>query len=169
MRQGRRILLGARPMKRILIAAFALSSAVALAGVYRCPQTYPGKEAPGIPLTGAMMSWGERPSSGPPFPDGWLMGSEEDAQEGTDHHYELAEQPEPNWLICLYGARKRIKGRFHDGHEWGQYMEGYGEQLWFMQLAPKDTDCTVQTREIKTRDPSKSTWTANATCKRLGG
>lgn len=93
------------------------------------------------------------------------MGDEEVAQEGVDHYYELGERPEPNWLICLYGARKRIKGRFHDGHEWGQYMRGYGQQSWFMKLPPKVKACTVRVREIKSHDPAKSTWTATATCK----
>lgn len=152
-------------MKRTLTALLLLSSAVAQAGDYPCPQTYPGKDAPADPLTGAMMSWGERPTSGPPFPSGWLMGDEQDAQEGTDHYYGLPEQPEPLWLICTYGARKRVKGRFHDGHEWGQHMEGGGKAVWFIQLKPKDTECVVRTREIKGRDPNKSTWTVSASCK----
>jgi hypothetical protein len=152
-------------MKRTLIAALTLSSAVAHAGVYRCPQTYPGKDAPAIPLTGAFMMWGERASSAPRFPTGWLRGDDRVAQEGIDIRYGLAEPPEPNWLICEYGSRKRIKGRSRDGHEWGQYMEGHGKEAWFMRLAPKDMDCTVQIREIKSRDPSNSTWTATAICK----
>jgi hypothetical protein len=152
-------------MKRTLVAAFAVCCTASHASEYRCPQTYPGKDASGIPLTGAFMMWGERPSSGPPFPSGWLVGDDRVAQEGIDIRYGLSEPPEPNWLICEYGSRKRIKGRFHDGHEWGQYMEGHGKEVWFMRLAPKDTDCTVQIREIKTREPGKSTWTVTATCK----
>jgi hypothetical protein len=48
------------------------------------------------------------------------------AQEGTGHDDGLPAQPEPLWLICTYGARKRAKGRFHDGHEWGQAAKGSG-------------------------------------------
>jgi hypothetical protein len=152
-------------MKRTSIVALALSCAAAHADVYRCPQTYPGKDASAIPLTGAYMMFGERPSSGPPFPSGWDTPDDRAAEEGTDQHYELPENEE-GWLICEYGSRKRIKGRSHDGHEWGQYMQGHGEQPWFVKLAPRDRSCTVHIREIKTSDPSKSTWTVNAVCKR---
>lgn len=152
-------------MKRTLIAALALTGAIAHAEVYRCPQTYPGKDAAPAPLTGAFMMWGERPSSGPPFPSGWDTPDDRAAKEGMDQHYELPANEE-GWLICQYGSGKRIKGRFQNGHEWGQHMEQLGQQPWFMKLAPNDTSCTVQIREIKTRSPGKSTWTVSAVCKR---
>lgn len=152
-------------MKRMLIAVITLSCAAAHAGTYRCPQAYPGKDSRVIPLTGAFMMFGKRPSSGPPFPSGWVTPNDLVVQEGLDQHYELSDDEE-GWLICEYGSRKRIKGRFHDGHEWGQYMEGHGEQVWFIQLAPKDASCTVRTREIKSPAPNKSTWTVTATCQR---
>lgn len=151
-------------MKRTLIAALALSSAVAHAEAYRCPSNYPGKDAPAAALTNAYVMWGERPSSGPPFPAGWVTPIEEVAEEGMNRHYGVPDD-EPVWLICEYGARKRVKGRFHNGHEWGQHMEQLGEQPWFIRVAPRVTDCTVQTREIK-RDRGNSTWTVTADCKR---
>jgi hypothetical protein len=151
-------------MKRILIAAFALSCSAVHAAEYRCPQTYPGNDAPALQLTGAMMMFGERPSNGLPFPSGWDTPNELALEGGLDQHYELPES-EQGWLICEYGSRKRIKGRLHGGKEWGQYMEHYGQQSWFVKLAPKDRSCTVQIREIKARDPSKSTWAVTATCK----
>ena len=151
-------------MKRTIAAALSLSCAVAHAGVYNCPSTYPGKESPGLPLTSAFMMWGELPTNGLIYPSGWLRGDDRPAKEGVDILYGLSEPPEPNWLICEYGSRKRIKGRFHDGHEWGQYMEGHGKESWFIRLAPEDINCTVHTREVKNRDPGKSTWTVTASC-----
>lgn len=152
-------------MKRTLIAALALSCSAVHAAEYRCPPTYPGKDAPTAPLTNAYMMWGKRPTSGPPFPSGWDQPNEHPAVEGMDLEYELPEH-EDGWLICEYGSRKRIKGKFIGGKEWGQRMQALGEEPWFIKLAPQDTHCTVQIREIKTRDPSKSTWTVTAICKR---
>jgi hypothetical protein len=51
------------------------------------------------------------------------------------------------------------------GHEWGQFMEGGGQYPWFMKLAPKLGECTLEVREIKSRGPGKSTWTVTANCK----
>jgi len=150
-------------MKSILLIALALPFTVAHAEVYRCPQTYPDKAALAVPLTGAYMMWGERPSDGPPFPSGWETPREEVAADGLDLHYALPED-EQSWLICQYGARKRIKGRFYKGREWGQYMGGGEKYPWFLKLGPKISECTVQTREIKARSPGKSTWTVTATC-----
>jgi hypothetical protein len=147
---------------RILVAALAMSCVVAHAEVYRCPPTYPGKDAPNFPLTGAFMMWGERPTSGPPFPSGWDTPDDLPAEEGLDQHYELPASEE-RWLICEYGSRKRIQGRLRGKHEWGQYMQGHGQQVWFIKLAAKDSSCTVQTREAKSRRPSA--WTVSATCK----
>jgi hypothetical protein len=147
-------------VRTILIAALILFTATANAQVYRCPQTYPGKDGPPESLTGASMMYGERPSNGLPFPAGWLTPSDEAAEEGYDLQYGLPEN-EQSWLICKYGARKRVRGRFHDGHEWGQFMEA-GPIQWWMKLAPKVSVCTVQVREVKTR---KSTWTVAAVCK----
>jgi hypothetical protein len=149
---------------RILVAALALCCAGAQAATYRCPSTYPGDDAPALPLTGASMMWGERPSSGPPYPSGWDTPNDVAAEEGLDQHYELPADEE-RWFICEYGSRKRIKGRVRNGHEWGQYMQGHGEQVWFLKLAPKDASCTVHTREVKTHQPTKSTWMVTATCK----
>jgi hypothetical protein len=150
-------------MSRLLIAVLALSCAAAHAEVYRCPQTYPGNDAPPAPLTGAYMMWGERPNSGPPFPAGWITPEEKVAEEGLDSSYTLPPD-EQGWLICEYGATKRLKGRSHDGHEWGQRMNGGGKYPWFMKLIPKVGVCTVQLREIKSRRPEKNTWTATAIC-----
>jgi hypothetical protein len=150
-------------MTRTLFASLVLSCSAAHAAEYRCPSTYPGKDAPADPLTSAYMMWGHRPSSGPPFPSGWDTPNERAAKDGMDLHYELPEHEE-GWLICEYGSRKRIKGRFQGGHEWGQHMEPLGEQPWFIKLAPRDTSCTVQIREIKTPEPSQSTWTVTAIC-----
>lgn len=141
-------------MRTILLAALVLSTATAAPEVYRCPQTYPGKDASATPLTGGAMMWGERNGNG------WLVPRDEAAEEGTDSHYSFVGD-EQAWLVCSYGSRKRIKGRFHDGHEWGQQMEGGGSQ-WWMTLAPKVGECTVQIREVKAR--SQSTWTVAANC-----
>lgn len=151
-------------MKRPLIALLALTWGVTHAEVYRCPQTYPGKDGPAIHLTGAMMMFGERPSNGVPFPPGWDTPNDRVVEDGLDQHYELPDNEE-GWLICEYGSRKRVKGRFHNGHEWGQHMEHYGKQSWFVKLAPKDASCTVHIREVKDRDPDKSKWEITAVCK----
>lgn len=145
-------------MRRSLFAVLVLCCTAAYAEVYRCPQTYPGKDGPPKPLTGAYMMWGELHGNG------WVSPRDETTAEGFDLQYGLPED-EQSWLICQYGARKRVKGRFHDGHEWGQYMEGGGQNHWWMKLVPKVTECTVQVRERKSRDPGKSTWTVTATCK----
>lgn len=165
LRQGGRLLRGARSMRRTLIAALILSaSAIAHAGTHHCPSTYPGKASPGLPLTGGMMMWGELPTDGTRYPSGWSRGDDRPARDGIDILYGLSEPPDPNWLVCEYGSRKRIKGRFRDGHEWGQYMEGHGKESWFIRLPPEDINCTLQTREAKSHQPS--TWTVTAACTR---
>jgi hypothetical protein len=152
-------------MKRTLVAALILSCTVAKAAEYRCPQTYPGNGALDTHLTGAMMMFGERLGNGLPFPSGWDTPNDVAVDGGLDQHYELPESEE-GWLICEYGSRKRVRGRLQGKKEWGQYMEHYGQQSWFVKLAPRDRSCTIQIREVKTRDPSKSTWTVTATCGR---
>jgi hypothetical protein len=102
------------------------------------------------------MRWGELRG------DGWLKGDDEAAEEGQDIHYGFADD-EQAWLVCSYGSRTRIKGRFHDGHEWNQHMEG-GVAEWWIKLGPKVGRCTVQIREVKSHDPAKSAWTATAAC-----
>lgn len=147
-------------MKILILAAFALLPCLANAGmIYRCPQSYPGKDAPSSPLTGAFMDSGPMHGSGQMAPP-----RDEAAEEGYDLPYAFSDD-EQAWLICSYGAKKRIKGRFHDGHEWNQRMEG-GAAEWWVKLAPQAGACTVQVREIKPRSPGKSTWTATATCRR---
>lgn len=150
-------------MKDFLFIALVLSCTIAQAEVYRCPQTYSEKDAPAESLTGAYMMWGERPSDGPPFPLGWDTPREEAVAEGLDLHYGLPED-EQSWLICQYGARKRVQGRLLKGREWGQHMAGSERYLWFLKLRPKISVCTVRIREIKSRGPSKSTWTVTAVC-----
>jgi hypothetical protein len=155
-------------MSRVLIAVLVMWAPIVDAEVYRCPPTYPDqsypvKDVPNAPLTGAEIMFGERPSSGPPYPDGWITPDEIPREGGMDFQYWLSED-EHGWLICTYGARKRINGRLHGGKEWGQYMES--GQPWFVRLASKIKGCTVQVREIKTRDPNSSTWTATAICTR---
>lgn len=150
-------------MKSLLLIVLVLSCTVAHAEVYRCPQTYPGKNAPAESLSGAYVMWGERPSHEQPFPGGWDTPREEAVADGLDLHYGLPED-EQSWLICQYGARKRVKGRVHKGREWGQYMGGGEKYPWFLKLGPKISECTVQIREIKS-SVSRSTWTVAATCK----
>jgi hypothetical protein len=155
-------------MNRTLIATLVLWSALAHAEVYRCPptypdQTYPVKNVPNAPLTGAEIMFGERPSSGPPYPDGWITPDEIAKEGGMDFRYWLAED-EQGWLICTYGAQKRIKGRFQSGKEWGQHMES--GQPWFVKLPPRIKGCMVQARENKPPDSSKSTWAVTATCEK---
>jgi hypothetical protein len=143
-------------MRALLFVALALSCAIGNARVYKCPQVYPGKDAPAVPLTGASMMWGELHG------DGYIHGDDEVANGGHDIRYGFADD-EQGWLVCAYGAKKRINGKFHDGHEWGQAMS-YGGIKWWVKLAPKAGNCTVQVREIKTPDPNKSTWIVTATC-----
>jgi hypothetical protein len=157
-------------MTRTLIAAFALTCAVSEAAEYRCPptypdQTYPVKNVPNAPLTGADVMFGQRPSRGLPYPDGWVTPDEKAAKDGVDRDYWLPEN-EPGWLICTYGARKRVKGQFHDGLEWGQHMEYGSGQPWFMTLPSGTTSCLVRIREARGSNPGKSTWNVTATCDR---
>jgi hypothetical protein len=142
-------------MKAFLFTALLLTFAAASAQVYRCPQVYPGKDKPAAPLTGAMVRQTE------PTPTNNLL-DEEATEEGYDSHYAL-DPADQTSLVCFYGGNKRVGGRFHDGHEWSQRIAG-ADSAWKMKLAPKLSDCTLQTREVKNRDPSKSTWTVTATC-----
>jgi hypothetical protein len=143
-------------MKAILFATLLLCGTTTNAQVYKCPAVYPNKNRPAAPLTDAMMRQTD------PTPTNHVK-DEEAAEEGYDTHYAL-DPFDQTWLVCFYGGNKRIKGRFHDGHEWNQRMES-ADFDWEMRLAPKVRDCTVQVREIKARAPSKSTWTATAICK----
>ena len=142
-------------MKALLFVALLLPFTGTSAQVYRCPQVYPDKDKPAAPLTGAMVRQSE------PTPTNNLV-DEEAAEEGYDSHYAL-DPVDQTWLVCFYGGNKRIKGRFHDGHEWNQRIAA-ANSAWEMKLAPKLSDCTIQTRESKTRAPSRSTWTVTATC-----
>lgn len=143
-------------MKALLFAPLALICAVSNAHVYECPKVYPGNDAPAAPLTGASMMWGEHHGNG------YIHGDDEAVEGGREIRYGFADD-EQAWLVCAYGAKKRINGKFHDGHESGQAMS-YGGIKWWMKLAPKVGNCTVQTREIKGDAPSKSTWTVTARC-----
>jgi hypothetical protein len=143
-------------MKALLFAVLLLPSAGTGAQVYRCPQVYPDKDKPAAPLTGAMVRQTE------PTPTNNIL-DEEAAEEGYDSHYAL-DPVDQTWLVCFYGGKKRLKGRFHDGHEWNQRIAS-ADSAWKMKLAPTLSDCTIQTREVKTRDSGKSTWTVTATCK----
>lgn len=125
--------------------------------IYRCPPLYPGKDGAPAVLTGAFMDSGDERGSGTYAPP-----RDEAAQEGYDLPYAFADD-EQAWLVCSYGATRRIKGRVHDGHEWNQRMEG-SVATWWMKLAPKLRTCIVQVREIKSRPPGKGTWTATALC-----
>ena len=142
-------------MRALLIAILALFPVLACAQVYKCPQVYPDKDKPAAPLTGASMRQAE------PGPSGYLT-DEEAAEEGYDAHYAF-DPEEPAWLVCWYGGNKRVKGRFHDGHEWNQRMAS-ADYDWETKLAPRISNCTVQTRERKARSAGKSTWTVTAQC-----
>lgn len=145
-------------MRALLFAALVLSSSATNAQVYKCPQVYPHKDKPAAPLTGATMRQAEERAGG-------YWTDDEAADEGYDVHYAF-DPNEQTWLVCFYGGKKRIKGRFHDGHEWNQRMVSAGID-WEMRLAPKVSECTVQVREVKTRTASKGTWTVTALCKHL--
>lgn len=146
-------------MRKILFAALVLFCAASDAQVYKCPAVYPGKDAnnPNLPLTNASMHQGELRGNG------WLIGQDEVAMEGIDTRYGFGEG-EQAWLVCTYGGKKRVKGRVHDGHEWGQYMDG-GERALWMKLDPKVEVCDLQVREVKPRGQGAGTWTATAICK----
>jgi hypothetical protein len=145
-------------MKSLIFAFLALSCATVDAEIYRCPQVYPGKDKPATPLTSAEMTQ----DTDLQFASGF-MTDDEAAEEGYDAHYVFDTELQSR-LVCLYGNKIRVKGRFHDGHEWNQRMQDGGNE-WTMKLAPKTSRCTLQVREIKTLDPSKSTWTVTADCK----
>jgi hypothetical protein len=142
-------------MKAIPLMALLLSCAGTHAQVYTCPQFYPDKDKPAAPLTGAMMRQTE------PTPTNYLL-DDEAAEEGYDAHYGF-DPGDQTWLVCFYGGTDRIKGRFHDGHEWNQRIASAASD-WEMQLPRKVRSCTVQVRERKTRESGKSTWAATATC-----
>ncbi len=144
-------------MRGLLFSVLILSSATAGAETYRCPQAYPGKDKPALPLTNADMTQ----DTDIQFASGFLT-DDEAAEEGYNAHYAFDTGSQTR-LVCLYGGKTRLKGRVHDGHEWNQRMQG-GDSEWSVKLAPKISRCTLQVREIKTRDPSKSTWTATANC-----
>ena len=158
MRQRERLLRGPCPMRKLIFLVLILSSATAGAETYRCPQAYPGTDKPALPLTSADMTQ----DTDIQFASGFLT-DDEAAEEGYNAYYAFDTESQTR-LVCLYGGKTRVKGRFHDGHEWNQRMQDGGKE-WTMKLAPKTSRCTLQVREIKTRDPNKSTWTATADCK----
>jgi hypothetical protein len=131
-----------------LLDALVLCCAGAQAGICHRPSSYPSKDVPPLPLTDAYRIWGEQPTSGPPFPSGWDRPKGHPAAEGVDLHYDIPEHEE-GWFICEYRSRKRIEGKFRNGHEYGQQMEQFGEELWFIKLAPNDTTCMIGIREVK--------------------
>jgi hypothetical protein len=143
-------------MRTFLFTVLLLSGTGISAQVYRCPQAYPGKDKPAAPLTGAIVRQTES------TPTNNLL-DEEAAEEGYDSHFAL-DPADQTWLVCFYGGNERIKGRFHDGHEWNQRIVS-ADSVWETRLVPKLSDCTIQTREAKTADPSKSVWSVTATCK----
>lgn len=102
------------------------------------------------------MRWGELHG------DGWIAGTDEAAEEGYNVHYAFDDN-EQAWLVCGYGATQRIPGRVHDGHEWNQAMAAERWQ-WWIKLAPKAAACTMQVREMKSRNSKTSTWTVTAHC-----
>lgn len=145
-------------MRIILLAGLAFCCTTGVAEVYRCPDVYPGKDGkrPNLPLTSAFMHQGEMHG------DGWITGRNEVAEEGIDTRYGFMDD-EQAWLVCTYGGKKRVKGRVHDGHEWGQYMDGR-EREWWLKLAPKVGVCDLQVREVKSHVPGDTAWTAVVSC-----
>ncbi|TFW34632.1 hypothetical protein [Massilia horti] len=144
-------------MRSLVVAILALSCAAAHAEVYKCPQVYPGKDKPAASLTSAVMTQDADIELA-----GGFMTDDEGAEEGYDEHYAFSNEWQTR-LVCLYGGTKRIKGRFHDGHEWYQHVQGGIE--WSMKLPRTTGQCTLQVREVKPRGPGKSMWTATAICK----
>lgn len=144
-------------MKSLALFVLALTYATANAQVYRCPQAYPGNDRPAAPLTSATMAWGEIHGTG-------LFAGDysEPAHDGFNLRFPFMDDQQA-WLVCSYGSKKRHKGQFHEGRESNQYMEWTAIE-WWVKVAPKVGACDVQVRELKTRDPSKSTWTATTTC-----
>lgn len=145
-------------MRPLIVSVLMLFCAGANAEAYKCPQGFPGKDWRTAPLTGGTMAWGEDAA-------GLFAGDySQPAQEGYDAAYPILDD-EQAWLICSYGSKKRNKGKFHDGHEWNQYME-WSPIEWRVKLPPKVHNCTLQVREVKLPAPAKSTWTVTAVCKR---
>jgi hypothetical protein len=144
-------------MRTLAFAALALSCAASNAEVYKCPQVYPDKDKPAAALTSAWMTQDSAIELA-----GGFMTDDEGAEEGYDEHYAFNTEWQTR-LVCQYGGTKRIRGRFHDGHEWYQHMQGGTE--WSMKLPRNTGQCTLQVREAKARAPVKSAWTATAVCK----
>jgi hypothetical protein len=144
-------------MRRLALTVFSFASTIANAQVYTCPQTYPGNDRPAASLTSATMAWGEIHGTG-------LFAGDysEAAQDGFNLRFPFMEDQQA-WLVCSYGSKKRNRGQLHKGREWNQYME-WTPTEWWIQVAPKVRACDVQVREISTRVPGKSTWTATAVC-----
>lgn len=135
-------------MRLLLLAAIAVCCTAANADVYKCPATYPDKDRPSTPLTGARIMDGELHGNG------WLMGSEDKpTKDGFDTVYSFEQGN--GWLVCLYGGRERTKTD-----------RGFPGYDWWLKLGPKEILCTVQNREIKASGPNSSTWTVTAKCTR---
>jgi hypothetical protein len=144
-------------MKRSLFLTLILPWSIANSQPYNCPSVYPGKDAvKPLPLTNAIMRFGENRG------DGWLHGVEEATKQGLDTHYVLPES-EKKWLVCSYGGKKRISGTLINGTEWGQYVAD-GQREWWIKLPINVVMCDLNVREVKSRNPGESTWTATAIC-----
>lgn len=125
---------------------------------FTCPQAYPGKDRPPARLTNGAMAWGEDRA-------GVFAGDySKSAANGFDEAFPIMAY-EQAWLICSYGGKKRHKGKFQDGREWGQYMEWSPIESW-VKLPPKVHGCTLHVRGIKAGGRSAGTWSVNATCRK---
>jgi hypothetical protein len=144
-------------MKLLILSVLVLTVHAANAQMWKCPETYPGKDAgtQPIPLTNATMAVGAAHGAN-------RLQTGKSVNGGTDTRYSFPSK-EPRWLVCWYGGKERVNGTVVGGRERGQYVADHRHE-WWMELDPKVTACGVRLREIRPFGQSKSTWEVTALC-----
>lgn len=137
-------------MKSLLTAALVLACAGVNAQTYRCPNTYPTKGMPHIPLSNAAIYLGER------YGKSAVHGDIEVLKDGTDIHYSLPDDI-PRWLVCQYGG-KRIDGTDI------RAAQVVGSRDWWIPLDPSIEVCDLKIRLAKL-DKDIGPRTATTICK----
>lgn len=140
-------------MKAILIA-LVLSSVVAHAEEFRCPEQFPTKDVAlsdggGTSRIRSAHISGAYFERGPLYVDPTVPDITK-VKSGWDIEFPLGspDNPEPRWLVCRYG-----------GHKWG---EGVVER--WEKLPKRFTRCLVKVRETKIPGTTDTEWTYKASC-----
>lgn len=154
-------------MRKLLFAAFVLASANANAHVFKCPESYPSKEATlsEIPqghkggglvrearLSNAFIYIGKLHND----PNGFdaMQIVPKKVKGGWDTEDNFTPQ-DTKWLVCVYGGDRSSV----------DHSRTNGMIEWWEQIDPNITHCVLKFREIKQPYRSPSKWTAAATCK----